>query len=81
MGFSRNDAEQIKLAIVTGAAGATNITVTGMEVGDAIIGVVNLTDAAAVALAGLVISANAFKVTASTAGKTLMVMYRDVNAG
>lgn len=81
MGFARNDAEQIKVNLVTGAAGATNITLTGLEVGDAIVSVINLTDLAEVSLAGLVISADAFKVTASTATKKLQVVWRDVNAG
>jgi len=81
MSLARNEWEKIKLAVVTGANAATNIAVTGMAAEDAIIGIVNLTDAAAVSLAGLVITDGNFKITASTASKALLVLWVDKSAG
>lgn len=81
MGFARNDAEQIKMAVVDGAASATAITVTGITANDAVIGIANLTTPGAVSLAGLVITADTIKVTASTASSKILVLWRDVNAG
>lgn len=81
MGFARNDAEQIKMAVVDGAAASTNITLAGITADDAIIGLANLTTPGAVALTGLVIGDGVFKVTASTASSKVLVLWRDVNAG
>lgn len=78
---SKNAAEQVMTTIATGAGASTKITVTGMAVGDVVKAVHNLTDASAVALAGLVVSADGFLVTASTSGKSLLVHWIDRSAG
>ena len=77
----KNEAEKIKMSLCTGAASATNITCTGLAVGDTVVSVIDITTPAAVALTGLVVSANAFKVTASTADKSLLVLWIDKSAG
>ena len=78
---SRNYSEQLNLSLVDGAAGATNIALAGLEAGDIVKSVINLTDLAQVSLAGLVVAAGAFKETAVTTGKKLLVHWIDKNAG
>ena len=77
----KNEYEKIKSNIVDGAAASTDITLTGIAVGDKIIGIHNVSDLADVALTGLAITANKFQVTASTASKKLLVIWADVSAG
>lgn len=68
----------LKFSTVTGANADTNIAVTGLAVGDNIKHIVNLTDLADVALAGMTITAGNFKITASTATKKLLVIWQDL---
>lgn len=81
MGVCRNEWETLKYNIVTGAASATNIALTGIVATDKIVAVLNLTDLVDVSLAGLVITAGNFQVTASTSTKKLLVIWCDRNAG
>jgi len=77
----KNEHEKINMTVCTGAGANTDITLTGITAADTVKAVVNLTDLAQVALAGLVISADKFKITASTASKTLLVLWYDSSAG
>jgi len=70
--------QDLKFTTVTGAATVTNIAITGLSVGDTIKHIVNLTDLADVDLAGLVITAGNFKITADTAAKKLLVIWQDL---
>lgn len=81
MGASRNDAEQIKVNLVTGANASTDIALTGIVANDAVINIINLTDLAEVSLAGLVVKAGAVNITASTSAKKLLIVWRDRSAG
>lgn len=78
---ARNYSEQINLNLVDGAAANTDMTLAGLEVGDMIKSVLNLTDMVQVSLAGLVVSAGKFKITAATTGKKLQVLWIDKSAG
>jgi hypothetical protein len=78
---AKNPAEQVKLCFATGAGAATKITVTNMGVDDTVTAVLNITDSAAVALTGLTMVDGGFKITASTSGKTLHVLWIDRSAG
>lgn len=77
----KNEHEKVNLTVCTGAGANTNITLTGITAADTVKAVINLSDLAQVSLAGLVISADAFKITASTASKTLLVLWFDASAG
>jgi hypothetical protein len=81
MGVSRNEAEQVKMVMATGAASATKISVTGMGLADTVTGVIDLTTPAAISLAGLTMVAGGFKITASTADKNLAVLWVDKSEG
>lgn len=78
---ARNEFEQLKFGMVTGAGAATLIAVTGMVAEDVVVGVIDLTTPAAVSLAGLAEEAGGFKITASTSGKNLAVLWIDRSAG
>lgn len=77
----KNEHEKVKMSLCTGANAATDITCTGLAVGDTIVSVIDITTPAAVSLAGLAITAGKFQVTASTASKNLLVLWLDASAG
>jgi hypothetical protein len=81
MGMAKNDWEVLQFTITTGAASATNFTVTGITTADKVQKIMNLTDLADVDPAGLVISADNIKVTATTSAKKLLVVWAKRSAG
>lgn len=85
MGMAKNDWEVLQFDVVAGAAGATNIALTGLTTADSIQKILAFTSGTgipvAVSLAGLVITAGNFKVTASTSGTTLLVVWAKRSAG
>jgi len=78
---AKNPEEKVMTSLVTGAGSATLVAVTGMVAGDLVKGVHNLTDLAAVSLAGLEVVAGGFKITASTSAKQLLVHWIDRSLG
>jgi len=78
---NKNESEQVKMVMATGQAANTTIAVTGMTTYDTVTGVIDLTTPAAVALTGLTMVTGGFKITASTAGKNLAVLWVDRSAG
>lgn len=78
---ARNEWEMLKFNVVTGANANTDITLTGITTTDKIVKIINLTDLADVDPAGLVIAADKFKITASTASKKILVIWADRSQG